>query len=1618
MAAATDEAAGQEASKEKKKKTKDKDVKADEAANGEEVAPKKVKKKKSVMPETVDTLNNAADAGEQTQDGVAKKTKKKEKGSIDETAEGAAPQEHKKEKKSKKSTLAVPGDEAVDGKGDEGDGTKKKKKPKSSKLLDPADVDGSVMEQEKANLDADSTVKKKKKSKIVDDADGVTQDTVVSPKAKKEKKVKDVDEADLNAQDVIASPKAKKEKKAKDTEAPEVPLEDAGASPKAKKDKKAKATDEPEDTAQDAVSSPKAKKEKKSKETASEVQPSSGGDSAGKSANADKKGDPEEPGAEDVVGVNGKKKKDKRQPSNMDGIQAGDETIGADDDASKGKTAKTKGKQAAAGDVDTSTQEAGVDISKQNGGEDKKDEPQRPQSPGGLPKREEVEEGMQPVSEDRNGASDGAAVVSLQVPDIASPASSRRTEASSAATRSVRGGGGPLPTNVSSSGRSPRRRGAGEGPDVAGSSSEPSLPLPLVGAAGLDHSDAAVLDPMDWSTLVDRGPVADSEVDLVPTSNEEALASLLKDISEHELAALALRLGPQPPLDLIDQVLYNLHYIMGLEGRHLDTLRSMLKPGGGLLAAMTSFDFTAVPLQRLQHLRARMRKSPGAFSPEHVSAIDATCGKLASWVNGACYAASSRSWLHPDAVLLDDVEPRHIAEICSFARPPVLVGAVLAHVHLLLGLDTRWTTVQQSTRKAREFIEQLLYFQQEQVTEETLKVLHLVFRSFPEAFAPDEVASVNWTCGVLCTWVNAICRRAGVKMPEVSATRKFSWTREGKVAYSKRSRPASAERSRPRQRGGALGASPGPGPGRAASGSRTPRQRSRNLSSGSSGSSVSIRDAPGGGRRHRREVASSSARPNAAVPRFGAGSPPRSPTSAGSSPLSPYSPRGYRSPAASSLASQSSPVWGTAPRSPRSPRQEGRSVKRLSDVDLEEPTSPEAGYLSADSLELLREPVPEAAPSIAGSNGRATASSAVGSRQRPVAKASPTASAPALRAPAKSATAPRVSASRSSAVSLLSTGSSPRRTGPPSSCASSTAGSRKRLSQVPEGTSEGRPRRSAAKAPAASRGTAARQPPKMQVMEAGYAEGEPDDLDDVSLLSMSATLRTPLSSDSEFQGSSVPRQRVEARQRAPPSAAPSSGANGGMRPARSGQTKASATRPSSSSVASTAPQTPPSQKRPSLQRRAGTSQPQRSRPSTTSSRQRSASPPTSAAAETTCKPSRASGRNKACGKEREASAEASKRSPRSPRTKRVSEADISQRSTSATSRTSEPQTLKASQRAKSSASAAAADDVKACKPPVILRMDVDMGQGRHEAVLVRRGDDLDVVAAQFCKDHKLESRISRVLAQQLAKALEGCEDAKSASAPSPPPPQSTQTAAPAPAKRAAEPSSVPAVKEAALEQEKPAAAPAAPPPAKTAAIAGPSSSSATTSAPPDTTGAAADDSGDQTSAPQMRGRQSLLPGRQIHPDAGILDDRLGGSAAAQAKAAALLSQLVEASATTSPGASGSRNTGDNDVVLDVLRNVHSVLGYKDDWKTIRRNMENFNSFLQEIRYMEEPAVQAQLGNIRKRILAKPKSFNENAVARRSSTCAALCAWLNAAAMRAGMGDVHETIASLQAIGGR
>jgi hypothetical protein len=151
---------------------------------------------------------------------------------------------------------------------------------------------------------------------------------------------------------------------------------------------------------------------------------------------------------------------------------------------------------------------------------------------------------------------------------------------------------------------------------------------------------------------------------------------------------------------------------------------------------------------------------------------------------------------------------------------------------------------------------------------------------------------------------------------------------------------------------------------------------------------------------------------------------------------------------------------------------------------------------------------------------------------------------------------------------------------------------------------------------------------------------------------------------------------------------------------------------------------------------------------------------------------------------------------------------------------------------------------------------------------------------------------------------------------------------------------------------------------------------------------------DTSSEVVVRNSSSMLPGRKLHPDAALVES-LGGPATVHAKAVVLLAQ-----------ANLLHSQGESNIVADVFGNVHCLLGFEDEWKSIEQSLQRMSSFLQEVRYCDQSSItEARCRPVLERLRCKPKSFNPDEVARTSGLCAALCRWTNAVLLRAGVKEL-------------
>lgn len=247
------------------------------------------------------------------------------------------------------------------------------------------------------------------------------------------------------------------------------------------------------------------------------------------------------------------------------------------------------------------------------------------------------------------------------------------------------------------------------------------------------------------------------------------MGSILECVSQEDI--VEIRNYAQPPA-LMEQVLSNTHYLLGLP-TNWASIKKNLKTVGtssdGFVAPLKKFQYTSITLKQLQEMRRRLKKSPGAFSPDVVQTISITCAALCRWVNVMCWRAGEQSWFHPDVQLLEELDKETISHIASYIRPPVIVAAVLGNVCCLLGLQDSWPRIQKHLKASGAFLQKLQYFEQSTIKGPVVEAIKQRQALYPHSFTPEVVMPVNATCAVLCKWVNAVCMRAGMDVSSINA---------------------------------------------------------------------------------------------------------------------------------------------------------------------------------------------------------------------------------------------------------------------------------------------------------------------------------------------------------------------------------------------------------------------------------------------------------------------------------------------------------------------------------------------------------------------------------------------------------------------------------------------------------------------------------------------------------------------------------------------------------------------------------------------------------------------------------------------------------------------------------
>lgn len=135
---------------------------------------------------------------------------------------------------------------------------------------------------------------------------------------------------------------------------------------------------------------------------------------------------------------------------------------------------------------------------------------------------------------------------------------------------------------------------------------------------------------------------------------------------------------------------------------------------------------------------------------------------------------------------------------------------------------------------------------------------------------------------------------------------------------------------------------------------------------------------------------------------------------------------------------------------------------------------------------------------------------------------------------------------------------------------------------------------------------------------------------------------------------------------------------------------------------------------------------------------------------------------------------------------------------------------------------------------------------------------------------------------------------------------------------------------------------------------------------------------------------AFLPDRKLHPDARFLDP-LGGPALVQAKGRAALTVCFPAGGAP------------NQLLVDVLANVHSILGLKQDTETVKGSLKDMGPFLQKMRYLDHAKLtDNRLQPLKEVLKRNPAVFVPEEVSKASSTCAVFSAWLRAVMERSGI----------------
>lgn len=104
-----------------------------------------------------------------------------------------------------------------------------------------------------------------------------------------------------------------------------------------------------------------------------------------------------------------------------------------------------------------------------------------------------------------------------------------------------------------------------------------------------------------------------------------------------------------------------------------------------------------------------------------------------------------------------NLDKNSIVEIKNFTNPPGGVKNVMECVMVLLGEKIDWKNVKSVLQNVNEFMNQLLHFDVDKVSEKVWKKARDGWISKPE-FDPAEVKKISVSAAALCTWAKAVSR--------------------------------------------------------------------------------------------------------------------------------------------------------------------------------------------------------------------------------------------------------------------------------------------------------------------------------------------------------------------------------------------------------------------------------------------------------------------------------------------------------------------------------------------------------------------------------------------------------------------------------------------------------------------------------------------------------------------------------------------------------------------------------------------------------------------------------------------------------------------------------------------